>query len=185
VGTSKSEPRRCGAPTQSGGRCRVRVKQAEHSGRCWRHGGEADPTTQPAAPAPATAAVLYAEAVLPSEARLFDALPVGRVDDELRLCRLRLGRAAAAEAKLLAAGQTDGLSRVQDEIHRITTRIDRLENRRAQLVKVAALRLQPEDKGNTALSEPQELARAIRAALREIEAVTAPSGKPLDRDADS
>ena len=38
---------------------------------------------------------LYSAAVLASEASLFAALPVGSVDEELKLCRLRLGRAAA------------------------------------------------------------------------------------------
>ena len=112
-------------------------------------------------------------------------MPVGTVDDELRLCRLRLGRAAAAEAKLIANGESDGLTRIEDEINRITTRIDRLENRRAQLLALAAAAAAAGIAPDNTPGDPHELARAIRAALDEIESVTAPDGDSSDGDADA
>lgn len=127
----------------------------------------------------------YSRAVLPGEFALFAALPVGTVDDELRLYRLRLARAAAAEAKLLANGETDGLTRVQDEINRITMRIDRLENRRAQLLKLATAAATAGRDADDKADDPQAFARAIRAALDEIEAVTAANGDDPDSDADA
>jgi hypothetical protein len=97
--------------------------------------------------------------VLPSEASLYAALPVGTVDDELKLCRLRLGRAAAAEAKLIADSESEGLTRIQDEINRITTRIDRLENRRAQLVASAAAAAEAGIATDDKTVDPHALAR--------------------------
>lgn len=143
------------------------------NGRCRLHGGK---STFEEKPAP------YAEAVLPSEVSLFAALPVGTVDDELKLCRLRLGRAAAAEAKLIASGESEGLSRIQDEINRITTRIDRFENRRAQLLTLAAAAVAAGMAYDDTLNDPNALACAIRAALDEIELVTAPDGDSSDSD---
>jgi hypothetical protein len=127
----------------------------------------------------------YTEAVLPGESSLFAALPVGTVDGELRLCRLRLGRAAAAEASLIASGETEGLTRIQDEINRITTRIDRLENRRAQLLALAAAAAAAGIAPDDSPDDPHSLARAIRAALDEIESATAPDGDSSDGDADA
>ena len=176
MGRSKSEPRLCGAPTRTGGSCRALAMRMAQNGRCRLHGGKSSVTIRPA---------LYAAAVLPNEMSLFAALPVGTVDAELKLCRLRLGRAAAAEAKLVDSGESDGLTRIQDEINRITTRIDRFENRRAQLVALAAAAtaagLTPDD----ALDDPHALARAIRAALDEIESATAPNDGNSETDADA
>lgn len=146
------------------------------NGRCWMHGGKLSLHEQPAP---------YTGAVLPGEAALFAALPVGTVDDELKLCRLRLGRAAVAEAKLIASGESEGLTRIQDEIHRITLRIDRLENRRAQLLALAAVAAAVGTAPGDTLDDPRALARAIRAALDEIESVTAPDGNSSDGDADT
>lgn len=146
------------------------------NGRCRLHGGKSSVKTQQA---------LYAAAVLPNEISLFAALPVGSVDEELKLCRLRLERAAAAEAKLLASGDSAGLTRVQDEINRITTRIDRFEYRRSQLLALAAAAaaagLAPDDEHD----DPHALARAIRAALAEIETATAPNDDSSGDDADT
>lgn len=136
------------------------------------HGGKLSLHEQPAA---------YTGAVLPGEAALFAALPVGSVDDELKLCRLRLGRAAVAEAKLIASGESEGLTRIQDEINRITTRIDRFENRRAQLLALAAAGITPDEMPD----DPHAQARVIRAALDEIESVTAVDGGDSDADADA
>ncbi|TDJ43981.1 MAG: hypothetical protein E2O52_09415, partial [Gammaproteobacteria bacterium] len=103
MGGSKSEPRLCGAKTRSGGTCRAPAMRKARNGRCWMHGGKS-PVPDKTAP--------YTGAVLPGEAALFAALPVGTVDDELKLCRLRLGRAAMAEAKLIASGESEGLARI-------------------------------------------------------------------------
>ncbi len=203
MGSSNSESRLCGALTRSGGTCHAFAMRNASNGRCWWHGGKSSVEEKSTAsqrtprrsktasdgtnakPARDQQRAPYSRAVLPGEAALFAALPVGTVDDELRLYRLRLDRAAAAEAKLIGGGETDGLTRVQDEINRITMRIDRLENRRAQLLKLAtvaaAAGLAADDKGD----DPHALARAIRAALDEIEAVTAPNGNGSDSDADA
>lgn len=127
----------------------------------------------------------YKGAVLPNETSWFAALPVGSVDEELKLCRLRLGRAAAAEAKLIARGESEGLTRIQDEINRITTRIDRFKSRRAQLMAIAAAAAATGMAVDDTPDDPQTLARAIRAALDEIEAVTAPDDDGSDDDADA
>jgi crotonobetainyl-CoA:carnitine CoA-transferase CaiB-like acyl-CoA transferase len=146
------------------------------NGRCRLHGGKSSIDKNPAP---------YIGAVLPNEVSLFAALPVGTVDDELKLCRLRLGRAAAAEAKLIASGESEGLTRIQDEINRITTRIDRFENRRAQLLALAAAAVAAGLAPDDALDDPHALARAIRVALDEIELVTAPDEDSSDGDADA
>ncbi len=173
------------------------------NGRCRLHGGKSSVekkpkavkrpprrgTTKAGGPEPKSLrnpkSALYDGAVLPSEASLFAALPVGTVDDELRLCRLRLGRAAAAEAKLIADGESEGLTRIQDEINRITTRIDRFENRRAQLMASAAAAAAAGVAADDSPVDPLAMARAIRAALDEIESVTAPDGDSSDADADA
>jgi len=127
----------------------------------------------------------YSGAVLPGEAALFAVLPVGTVDNELKLCRLRLGRAAVAEAKLIASGESEGLTRIQDEINRITTRIDRFENRRAQLLALSAAAAAAGMSPDEMPDDPHALARVIRAALEEIESMTAPDGDDSDADADA
>ena len=173
---SKSELRLCGAPTRTGGSCRAFAMRMAQNGRCRLHGGTLSANLKP---------VPYEDAVLPNEVPLFAVLPVGTVDDELKLCRLRLGRAAAAEAKLIASGESDGLARIQDEINRITTRIDRFESRRAQLMTLAAAAaaagVAPEDTAD----DPHALASAIRAALVDIEMATAPNDDNSDTDADA
>ena len=203
MGDSKSVPRLCGATTRSGGACRASAMRNAGNGRCRWHGGTSSVDIPPAkskrqfsrskpladlgvsGSSASSIPPLYSAAVLASEASLFAALPVGSVDEELKLCRLRLGRAAAAEAQLIAKGESDGLSRIQDEINRITTRIDRLESRRAQLLALATAAatagMAPDDKAG----DPQALARAIRAALDEIESVTAPDADRSDGDADT
>ena len=113
MGGSKSEPRLCGAATRSGGTCRAFAMRNARNGRCRLHGGKSsvDKKTKGAKRASRRGAAeaetanseavrksktaLYNGAVLPSEVSLFAALPVGTVDDELRLCRLRLGRVPA------------------------------------------------------------------------------------------
>ena len=203
MGNSKSEPRLCGAATRSGGTCRASAMRNARNGRCWLHGGKSsaekilkvakqaprpgktDAGAAPTQSVPGRQPAPYSGAVLPGESTLFATLPVGTVDDELRLCRLRLGRAAAAEAKLIANGESDGLTRIQDEINRITTRIDRLENRRAQLLALAAAAAAAGIAPDNTPGDPHELARAIRAALDEIESVTAPDGDSSDGDADA
>lgn len=172
---SKSEPRQCGALTRTGGACRASAMRKSWNGRCRLHGGKL-PIENTTAP--------YIGAVLPAEASLFAALPVGTVDEELKLCRLRLSRAAAAEAKLIASGESEGLARIQDEINRITTRIDRFENRRVQLLTLAAAAVAAGTPPDDALADPHALARAIRSALDDIEASTASEGDGSDFDSD-
>ena len=194
MGDSKSEPRLCGAETRSGSACRAPAMRNAKNGRCRLHGGNSSAEEKAKATDRLRRARMakaqhngssagrdqqptpYTRAVLPSELLLFAALPVGSVDGELKLCRLRLERAAVAEAELIASGESDGLARIQDEINRITTRIERFENRRAQLQMIAAAAaasgMAPDDTSD----DPHALARAVRAALDEIESLTAPDG---------
>lgn len=204
MGRSKSEPRLCGAKTRSGGSCRAYAARNARNGRCRLHGGKAAEAQRANSnklrtrrkddrsaqrdhldkaggddPPP------YSSAVLPGESSLFDALPVGSVDDELKLCRLRLSRAAAAEAKLIASGETEGLSRIQDEINRITARIERFESRRSQLIALASAAVATGAVGGDMADDPRQVAEAIRTALAEIDAVTAPGDERSDDDADA
>ena len=97
MGSSKSEPRLCGAATRSGGTCRASAMRNAVNGRCRLHGGKSSVDKKPKAangtprrgttkvggPEPESLrkpnSALYIGAVLPSEASLYAALPVGTV----------------------------------------------------------------------------------------------------------
>lgn len=118
---------------------------------------------------------VYSKAIRGSEEELYDAISVGSVDEELKLCRLRLARAAAAEVNITDANPNDpALPRIHEEINRILSRIDRLENRRAQLIDMGA-----------SDDDPHEVARSIAAALDEIEGLTATIEEAADGDPDA
>ena len=203
VDDSKSGYRLCGAQTRSGSTCRAPAMRKAQNGCCRWHGGDSSvqqeakafnrlprarktkvgqTSTSPSRnqqPAP------YTRAVLPNEVSLFAALPIGSVDGELKLCRLRLERAAVAEARLISSGESEGLARIQDEINRITARIERFENRRAQLLVLTAAAAASGVAPDATSDDPHALARAIRAALDEIELLTAPDNDDSDGDADA
>lgn len=77
----------CGAKTRSGALCR---NNPMHNGRCRMHGG----TNPGAAKGNQNARKhgLYSDYYTPEEAEQLDQVELGRVDDELKLCRIKLRR---------------------------------------------------------------------------------------------
>ena len=131
----------CGAKTRAGTPCR---KGTMPNGRCRLHGG-ATPITNPTA----NPGNLYSQYLTLEEQKAYNALKLGDVNHELRLMRIRLARALAAETD-----QPELDSRVEREgggvtvakedrtykqrdyvglIDKITARIESLERTRAAL----------------------------------------------------
>ncbi len=82
-------PRHCGAKTRAGGECKA---PAMANGRCRVHGGA---STGPNTPNTALNAVthgFYSDALLPEERLLWERAPIGSVDDEIRLAKVKLHR---------------------------------------------------------------------------------------------
>lgn len=96
----------CGAKTRSGQPCQNR---AMGNGRCRMHGGKATETH--AGNQNARTHGIYSSALAPDEAELWDQIPVGALDDELKVCRLQLRRAMLAQQH---AGKGDGLELDQE-----------------------------------------------------------------------
>ncbi|MGE0255062.1 MAG: hypothetical protein AB7N54_13155 [Alphaproteobacteria bacterium] len=117
-----SKPR-CGVPTKSGRPCRHRA------GRCPVHvpGRAARSGPRPARPG------VYSAALTPEEAARWQRVPVGSLNGELRLARLRLARIAAAEQRLLADDPAADTRQHAAQIDHLTMKIERLEQRRAKL----------------------------------------------------
>lgn len=99
--------RRCGAPTKRGRPCR------QLAGRCPVHTPEGD-FRGPRA----NVAGVYSAALTREEASRWARIPVGTVDGELRLARLRLARIAAAEQRVLADDPAADTKRFADQIDR-------------------------------------------------------------------
>lgn len=137
----------CGAKTRAGGKCKA---PAMANGRCRVHGGSS--TGAPKQNTNAATHGIYQQHLTDAEREQYNALELGAVDHELRLTRIRLARALAAEQK--AAGlpeidevtQNDGggvvvpresrKSKVRDYvtlIDRLTARIESLERTRKTL----------------------------------------------------
>lgn len=82
---------KCGAKTRSGGICgNPPVPGAK---RCRFHGGKTPKGNRNAA----KPGSLYSQYLSPEEQDAFEAMEIGRLEDELRLTRIRLARALAAE----------------------------------------------------------------------------------------
>lgn len=82
---------KCGAKTKSGAPCQ---KWAMTNGKCRLHGGRTPKTNANGA----KPGGLYSRFLTPGEQADFHVLKLGNLDDELRLMRIRLARALAAEA---------------------------------------------------------------------------------------
>lgn len=148
---------KCGAKTRSGQPCKSR---AMANGRCRMHGG-----TNKGAPAANVNAAkpgsLYSKFYTDEEQLLADQIELGKVDEELRLTRIRLMRAMAREQvvggeleldsekvePLEIDGQDTGLSKITTTkkvrdywalVDRLTARIESLERTRAELAKHTA-----------------------------------------------
>lgn len=145
----------CGAKTRSGQTCRNRAMQ---NGRCRMHGGKS--TGAPAGNRnAATPGTIYSRYFTEEEKDLAAQIELGKVDEELRLTRVRLMRALAREAEydntleldsekrepvtidgVVVAGteQITTTSKVRDYtglIDKLTARIESLERTRAELAK--------------------------------------------------
>lgn len=93
----------CGAKTRSGEPCKT---PAMENGRCRMHGGKAGKTH--AKNQHATKHGIYGRVLTDEEKDLWDSVELGRVDDELKLCRLRLMRAIRAEHEAKDLPELDG-----------------------------------------------------------------------------
>lgn len=82
----------CGAKTRAGGRCKA---PAMANGRCRVHGGSS--TGAPKGTRNALKYGIYTDFMTPDERRLSAQMKLGHLNDELRLTRIRLRRALAAE----------------------------------------------------------------------------------------
>ncbi|WAL81490.1 hypothetical protein OYT13_16755 [Pandoraea sp. XJJ-1] len=141
--------RLCGAKTRSGATCK---NGAMANGRCRMHGGKTPQTNQNAA----KPGSLYSKYLTPEEQAQFDQIELGRVDDELRLTRIRLARALGQEQEKGGTLEVDSAVKRQGggpqvaaaELHtkrrdyvgiidRLTARIESLERTRAELMKDA------------------------------------------------
>ncbi len=92
--TQERDPKMvCGAKTRRGGKCQV---FAMANGRCRIHGGMS--VGAPIGNQNAAKHGVYRCHLTPEEQRDYDALELGNVEHELRLTRIRLGRALQAEA---------------------------------------------------------------------------------------
>ena len=145
----------CGAKTRSGQTCRNRAMQ---NGRCRMHGGKSTgaPTGNRNAATPGS---IYSQYFTEEEKGLAVQIELGKVDEELRLTRIRLMRALAREAEygntleldsekrepviidgvvVAGAEQITTTSKVRDYtglIDKLTARIESLERTRAELAK--------------------------------------------------
>jgi hypothetical protein len=140
---------KCGAKTRASGRCR---QPAMPNGRCRYHGGLSTGPKKPNSARNAIKHGIYAKHMTPEEIEGVESLPLGSVDHELQLTRVRLSRALAAEAK--AAGlpeldeitdhdligtegsRQDSKSKVRDYVaivDRLTARVESLEKTRLLL----------------------------------------------------
>lgn len=146
---------RCGAKTRSGRPCKG---PAMENGRCRMHGGKATKTH--AGNQNAAKHGIYSQHLTEEERAAWDEIELGRVDDELRLTRIRLARALAAEN---ASGGEPELEEISEQdatvngvplggdekvvtrksrrrdyagiIDRLTGRIESLERTRVELMK--------------------------------------------------
>lgn len=140
---------KCGASTRKGGKCQ---REALHGKRrCALHGGKSTgPVGHKNAAKPGS---LYSAYMTPEEQAIASQLELGRVDEELRLTRIRLMRALKLEqerggtAELDERIERDGAENVSARmeekfkvrdyagmIDRLTARIESLEARRAYLM---------------------------------------------------
>lgn len=144
----------CGAKTRSGSSCHNR---AMTNGRCRMHGGTATITHK--GNQNARKHGIYSKYLTEDEKSVWEDMELGRVDDEIRLTRVRLMRALARETEYgntleldsekvepveVNGEQVGGMekvtrtSKVRDYanlVDRLTARIESLERTRSELLK--------------------------------------------------
>lgn len=142
----------CGATTRSGATCK---NSPMANGRCRMHGGKS--TGAPKGSANAKTHGIYQQHLTDDEREQYNALELGAVDHELRLTRVRLSRALAAEQLAAGAPELDEVtendgggavvptetrkSKVKDYsaiIDKLTARIESLERRRLEFDQIRA-----------------------------------------------
>lgn len=145
----------CGAKTRSGEPCKRHAVRG--SKRCKLHGGAATKANKGNRHA-ATPGSIYSQYLTDEENAILSSIELGKVDDELRLTRIRLRRALSREneygnkleldsekvepleieGKDTGFSKTTTTSKVRDYsalIDRLTARIESLERTRAELAK--------------------------------------------------
>lgn len=146
----------CGAKTRSGEPCKRHAIPG--SSRCKLHGGKSKgaPKANKHAAKPGS---IYSQFLTEAENDMLAGIELGRVDDELRLTRIRLMRALARENEFgntleldsektdtAEMGGTTTTMKVRDYssmIDRLTGRIESLERTRAELLKTNPVELPP------------------------------------------
>lgn len=93
----------CGAKTRAGGSC---AQKAMANGRCLYHGGKSTGPKNPNSAKNAIKHGIYYKHLSEDEQAGYDDLEIGHVDHELKLARIRLARALAAEATANGAAET-------------------------------------------------------------------------------
>ncbi len=141
----------CGAKTRSGGKCRK--APINGSKRCKFHGGKSTGPIDLSGNTNAVTHGIYERHLTEQERSDFDHAKLGTVDDELRLQRIRLSRALAAEHKSQNEPELDEVTENEDGgsaviprktskykikdygsiIDKITARIESLEKTRLTL----------------------------------------------------
>jgi len=146
----------CGAKTRSGEPCKRHAVPG--SSRCKLHGGGASKANKANKHA-AKPGSIYSQFLTDDENAILSTIELGRVDDELRLTRVRLMRALSRENEFGNEleidsekhetgehGGTTTTSKVRDYsglIDRLTARIESLERTRAELLKTNPVELPP------------------------------------------
>lgn len=143
----------CGAKTRSGEPCKRHAVPG--SSRCKLHGGAASKANKANKHA-AKPGSIYSQFLTEAENDMLAGIELGRVDDELRLTRIRLMRALAREnefgntleldSEKLEDGEKTTTTKVRDYssmIDRLTGRIESLERTRAELLKTNPIELPP------------------------------------------
>lgn len=149
----------CGAKTRSGEPCKRHAVPG--SSRCKLHGGAASKANKANKHA-AKPGSIYSQFLTDAENDMLASIELGRVDDELRLTRIRLMRALNQEnergdtAELEARVEREGAGEYQAKteekfkvrdysglIDRLTGRIESLERTRAELLKTNPIELPP------------------------------------------
>ncbi|WP_259652341.1 HGGxSTG domain-containing protein [Pseudomonas sp. UMC65] len=149
----------CGAKTRGGEPCKRHAVPG--SARCKLHGGAASKANKANKHA-AKPGSIYSQFLTDAENDMLSRIELGRVDDELRLTRIRLMRALNQEnergdtAELEARVEREGAGEYQAKteekykvrdysglIDRLTGRIESLERTRAELLKTNPPELPP------------------------------------------
>ncbi len=118
---------RCHAKTRSGGRCKNRAME---NGRCRMHGGKT-----PKGQMNNLRHGVYAEALTESEKEAWERIPIGSIDDEIRLAKLQLKRAFKA--------QMDAVGIKQERVEKLLGRIEKEPSD----LRVSEIRAELDDNG--------------------------------------